>query len=612
MQPLDSGGEPVSTSPIRTRSINSLLNERFHVPAYQRGYRWTKSQVRDLLEDIWDFQAQAEDQDKSAFYCLQPIVVLRRDSGEWELVDGQQRLTTIFLILSSLKPILAYFRKQPFTLSFETRPTSALFLQDIQLHRAGENIDFFHICQAYKAIEEWFNERDGSHGIKFLQCLLNGDDVGKNVKVIWYELSDAEDPVQAFARLNVGKIPLTNAELIRGLFLREGNFANNTGHLERIAIAQEWDEIEKVLQDDDVWYFLHNGTKMPSSRIGYLFHLIARETIGNAPLLHDPHGTFHFYNEKLAGTDANASREWLNVKQYFMRLHEWFVDRTLYHLIGYLVHEGDDLLSLKAMATAATKTAFRRALKRRIFQRLIGREMPDGTTFGELRVAIGEHLQRLDYERASERPAIKSVLLLFNIAALLESEKTTLRFPFSHFKKEMWDIEHIRAIATLAPSTTKERQDWLTDLLDYLGANGDANELQIEAAELQQILKDSAVSPGQDFSDRFQHLYNKALDTFDGRGEMADDNAIGNLTLLDSATNRGYRNAVFPVKRKKIIDRDRHGVFVPLCTKNVFMKYFSKRIDSMTLWTTGDREDYLRVIVESLAKLFLEQQGEQK
>jgi hypothetical protein len=93
---------------------------------------------------------------------------------------------------------------------------------------------------------------------------------------------------------------------------------------------------------------------------------------------------------------------------------------------------------------------------------------------------------------------------------------------------------------------------------------------------------------------------------------MADDNTIGNLTLLDSATNRGYKNAVFPVKRKKIIDRDKHGIFVPLCTKNVFMKYFSTRIDRMTLWTTTDREDYVSAIVESLAQLFLDQTGDQQ
>lgn len=600
------------TSPIGTRSINSLLNERFHVPAYQRGYRWTKSQVRDLLDDIWDFQAQVENQDKSAFYCLQPIVILRRDSSEWELVDGQQRLTTIFLILSNLKPILQLLDKRPFSLSFETRPSSASFLEDIQLHRAEENIDFFHICQAYEAIGEWFSERDGGHKLKFLQCLLNGDDVGKNVKVIWYELSDAEDPVQAFARLNVGKIPLTNAELIRALFLREGNFARGTSHLVRNGIAQEWDDIEKVLQTDAVWYFLHNGTNIPSNRIGYLFQLIARETIGNVPLLKDTHGTFHFYNEKLSAPEANVAREWLKVKQYFMRLHEWFDDRTLYHLIGYLVNEDDDLLSLRAMATVATKKAFRQALKKRIFEHLMRRPMPDAATPDELRVTIRERLHQLDYESTKDQTIIRSALLLFNIAALLENKKTTLRFPFSYFKKEKWDIEHIRAIATIAPSSMKEREDWLADLLDYLGANSDTSKLQHEAAALQKILKDSAAPPGLDFSERFQTLYDEALKTFDGSGEMADDNSIGNLTLLDSATNRGYRNAVFPVKRKKIIDRDKHGIFVPLCTKNVFMKYFSKKLDCMTLWTTSDREDYVEAIVESLTQLFLDQQGGQQ
>lgn len=602
----------MSASQISTRSINTLLGERFHVPAYQRGYRWTERQVCDLLDDIWSFQAQAENQDRSAFYCLQPVVVLKRESGEWELVDGQQRLTTIFLILDYLRPILELLGKRSFTLSFETRDTSAAFLQHIELHRAEENIDFFHMCEAHKAISQWFQGRDGSHRIKFLQCLLNGDDVGKNVKVIWYELPESEKPVPAFTRLNVGKIPLTNAELIRALFLREGNFSRSTGHLERAAIAQEWDEIEKALQGDDLWYFLHDGINIPSSRIEYLFQLIARETLGDVPLLSDPHGTFHFYQRKFEAPDADVAGEWLRVKQSFMRLQEWHGDRTLYHLIGYLVNEGDDLLTLRTMAVSMTRTAFRQALKRRIHDRLTGSAMPDGAAVAQLRESLCKKLQALDYENPADRSLIRSALLLFNIAALLESEKTTLRFPFSHFKKEKWDIEHIRAIATLAPGSMSERFDWLTDLLDYLDANGGAYELQREAQALREILVHSPVPPGPSFSERFQAHYESALDTFDGRGEMADDNTIGNLTLLDSSTNRGYRNAVFPVKRMKIIDRDKHGIFVPLCTKNVFMKYFSTNIDRMTLWTTTDREDYVSAIVESLAQLFLDRTGEQQ
>src|SRR6185436_9981728 len=102
-----SNGSPLSSSGTRGRGMvksmgpdahEALLEPRavgdiagrFYVPAYQRGYRWGKDEVRKLLDDIW------ESRDKS--YYLQPVVVKKYDGDEWELVDGQQRLTTLFLI----------------------------------------------------------------------------------------------------------------------------------------------------------------------------------------------------------------------------------------------------------------------------------------------------------------------------------------------------------------------------------------------------------------------------------------------------------------------------------------------------------------------------------
>jgi uncharacterized protein with ParB-like and HNH nuclease domain len=77
--------------------INDLLKEKknFIIPAYKRGYRWTKRQVEELLNDIRDFQKESESKPKEAFYCLQPLVVSEIESG-WVLIDGQQRLTTIY------------------------------------------------------------------------------------------------------------------------------------------------------------------------------------------------------------------------------------------------------------------------------------------------------------------------------------------------------------------------------------------------------------------------------------------------------------------------------------------------------------------------------------
>jgi uncharacterized protein with ParB-like and HNH nuclease domain len=62
----------------------------FRVPRYQRGYRWGKLEVERLLNDIWESNGKP--------YSLQPIVVKRDGETAFELVDGQQRLTTLYLI----------------------------------------------------------------------------------------------------------------------------------------------------------------------------------------------------------------------------------------------------------------------------------------------------------------------------------------------------------------------------------------------------------------------------------------------------------------------------------------------------------------------------------
>ena len=97
---------------IGLKSVAQLLDMKFFIPSYQRGYRWTERQVKDLLEDIYDF-SKKEEYRKGEFYCVQPLVVREMNEeekkqnsleGKWyEVIDGQQRLTTIYLILTFLK-----------------------------------------------------------------------------------------------------------------------------------------------------------------------------------------------------------------------------------------------------------------------------------------------------------------------------------------------------------------------------------------------------------------------------------------------------------------------------------------------------------------------------
>jgi len=580
----------LSEASISLKPVNDLLSERFFVPSYQRGFRWTKQQVVDLLNDIWEFQSKCEKRDN--FYCLQPVVVKRRTDGAWELVDGQQRLTTILLILACRKDLVKALRKPTFTLQFETRPKSGEFLKKIDLEQHDANIDYFHICQAYRTIEAWFSERDGSRDLQLLQCLTNDDESGKNVKVIWYELPESTDPVDAFTRLNVGKIPLTNSELIRALFLRSRNFGGDSKHLQQLKIAQEWDAIEKALQSDEMWFFLTTGTVSPPSRIEFLFEQIAREN--STPALDDPFATFHFYNDRLGSKEVTADGEWLKVKQTFMTLEEWFNDRILFHLVGYLIHDNYNLGELRKEASGITKSDFRHRLRQTIFQRLIGESNPLSRTVEDYRSAVGTFVDNLDYE--TDRKPIRSLLLLFNIATILLNPKSNLRFPFHHFKKLSWDIEHVRSVKSDKPVQPSQCRAWLDDFAMHMGDVTEGRDLCTRAQEL--------LSADAFEIEAFDTLYNDVLVAFQESTDTESDNGVGNLALLDSSTNRSYKNAVFPVKRSRILGLDREGTFVPLCTKNVFLKCYSKEIGKMMFWSQDDRDGYRAHIVDTLSTFF--------
>ena len=58
------------------------------------------------------------------------------------------------------------------------------------------------------------------------------------------------------------------------------------------------------------------------------------------------------------------------------------------------------------------------------------------------------------------------------------------------------------------------------------------------------------------------------------------------------------------MKRKIIIKNDKNGTFIPICTKNLFLKYYSEKATDLQRWTKEDAENYKKAIVESLEKLF--------
>ena len=195
------------------------IKGRFFIPTYQRGYRWTKSQVSTLLNDLWNNCKPEVDIQRE--YCLQPVVVRKRNEDDYELIDGQQRFTTILILLNYIKREWKPRTNIMFQLDYETRTATTSFMTDIAKDKADSNIDFYHIYHADLCIREWVekNFEDENFMADAIDRLF-GFLINK-VKVIWYEVCEDEDPIALFTRLNIGRIQLTNAELIKALLLKE-------------------------------------------------------------------------------------------------------------------------------------------------------------------------------------------------------------------------------------------------------------------------------------------------------------------------------------------------------------------------------------------------------
>jgi uncharacterized protein with ParB-like and HNH nuclease domain len=541
---------------ISIRTINDLLKSNFFIPSYQRGYRWTEQQVTELLNDINEFSPkEIPNTDEKTWYCLQPIVVKQNDENEWNVIDGQQRLTTTFLILHYLNQgYTANRQKKLFGLKYETRENSADYLQN-ELNREtinDTNIDYYFISSAYKTICEWFKNKGEQFDVNAFESKFNF-----STKVIWYETSKNDDSIDIFTRINSGKIPLTNAELIKALFLNSSNFLKADSEklrLKQLEIASEWDRIEYALQDDSFWYFINKNENNLATRIEFIFNLMSDKSSD------DKYSTFHFFNEKFkTKSEKEINDNWQEIKKYFQTLEEWYNDRELYHKIGYLIAVGTKIKNILKEKIEKSKTEFSNWMNQEIVSKF-----------------KNVNLEEIEYNGRY----VREILLLHNIQTMLDNNNETNRFPFDRYnKKESWDVEHIHAIATEVNVKIENQAEWLKN--NFIITDNHQNE---ELNNRIEFIKSGNTIDENEFEDIVDYVL----------GE--EDNSLRNLCLLDSGTNRSYKNDSFKEKRKKIIEREIEGTFIPICTKNVFMKYYSANVKDIEVWNENDRTSYFKKI----------------
>ena len=629
---------------IGLKTIGELSGLSFFIPNYQRGYRWTRQQVKDLLNDINEFDAS-----KDGFYCLQPLVVrlrnendivakihernklsaireiLNKSVGKWEVIDGQQRLTTIYIILRCLGS------NEPYSLEYATRGKSREFLLNMDKYDENENIDFYYMAQAGETVNNWLKTDFDKEA--FLDKLKN------KVNFIWYESVD-EDPIKVFTRLNIGKITLTNSELIKALFLNRSNFAGKSMDSLKLGqqeIATEWDKIEYTLQSDEFWLFLHDKGYDRPTRIDFIFDLICNENTLDIESLNkedekekvigtDEYRTFRYFYEYFKSSHQNENndekkqlqkteRAWQIVKSYFQTFNEWYDDLVLYHYVGFLLAVGS--ISIEQLVNfwkaKKDKKEFVRYLK------------------DEIKKAIGDNGTDYQYkEDGSDKTKCRSLLLFHNIQTVINQNHaqqsndkykigTFYKFPFHLYKLEGWDVEHINSSTNNPEEDDDTRKEWLVNV--YLSA---------DEVTQKDIIKYFDTEDDGAKGLLFENIKNGIKESIYEDPEVwtpEEKNRIWNYALLDSSTNRSYGNAIFSAKRRVIIGKDQGRLipvprvlkngkisvdkeskyatssFVPPCTKQVFMKYYSSAISKSNYWTKADAEAYKNDIDSCLEKL---------
>lgn len=618
---FDESFRPLPVSEILTKPY------RFIIPSFQRGYRWERKQVTDLLDDLFSFSAGDQ-----ASYFLQPLVVKAfgaPDNNEWEVLDGQQRLTTMLLILIKFISRMGDDDKEEYQDSLYKIKYSIRPNLDFSNPDPKKTIDGFYLAEAKNTIDRWFDAKRKAHadldGIK--KCLFHPD-ASQQVKFIWYEISPDSNElssINVFNRLNKGKIGLTSSELIKALFVLD---LENDGDPDNTASGQlvmEWNEMERKFQDDNFWYFISNEDRTVQTRIDLLFDFLTQKDNGEDSdysyrlfqnlfdYCNAAKGVNVVLNPYWVNTKVNSMKTvWRQIKKTFNSLVAWYEDNMFYHYVGFLVNEKSSPLSIfnslqEAKALAARNDSsheWTRDDSEKTLKGLIREKFKASNAY-----LTREGINKLEY---SDSERVRRVLLLFNIELCIKTGSQ--RFSFDCFKKEKWDIEHVDSQNDSDLQKPEDRILWLRNILMILQMEQCKTSLLEECSLLIQEF-DTQIEGERSFSNElYSSLYKKVNQYFSFDSAAGDSSidqvdisnknkdSINNLTLLNSDINRSYKDAPFPYKRYFIIQQDQEGGhFIPIGTRNLFLKYYSSSKNSsssldLMRWNEADKESYLEFI----------------
>jgi hypothetical protein len=605
---------------IPMKSFSQLKGKTFIIPSQQRGYKWTSTNIEELITDLWEF-INAPDNKK--MYCLQPLAIVPQGNA-YSVLDGQQRLTTLFLLYKYLSGknaySITYERDEDDLYNLKNRWD---FLSNISIETdyklADSQIDLYYIFRAYKTIASCFVNESGMFSspgqnvniniVKSSFLDLLDDKSDKKVQVIWYEVHESKAH-ETFRNLNSGKISLTNTELIKALFLNRVSGLNDS---DRENAARQFEEMEQVINKDHFWAMLSSEEpRFPHTRMDLFFNLVANVKENDCEK--DHRTSFRWFADFHNGS---LEDKWEQVRHTFLRLYDMYENTYTYHYLGYLTYcnQGSRYKFLKDIlheSRVKDKTEFISELRKLIRKTINPND--------DLSVSSFEYEKMKTY-------MLRRFYLLHNIESILQKYdilksdiKLSLQheyeqFPFELLHKQNWDIEHITSQTNSSFDNEQDRNDWLRSVradyphyFDYEDGKAEANRETDRKAQIKYYLK---LYERNKTKSNFDNLYKTVISYNDEQEkdhiEEEKKNQPGNLVLLDSHTNRSFHNSLFPRKRRIVVianglksnddEKNIKQVYVPPCTLQCFTKEYSKNSSTkLNAWLQTDADAYINDI----------------
>lgn len=617
-------------------------NWKFVIPDYQRGYKWGSQPIIKLLNDVDKFDLSGDDE---KFYCLNNLTLVEHHDGqiEYYVVDGQQRLTTITVILACLNNLningLPNFENK---IEYKIRVNSQDFIEkiinnksikingnDISFHdlfKEDNNVswsdfvkynedcdyqDIYYLFNAYKTVLQWLNEHKSSSEF-FIKKLLN------HVKLIVNNVPDIESEATLFGNLNSNKVPLDGSDLVRALIItnvakvESENFEDllkRKIHINerRIRIGLQIDSIMHWWKDVDHQQYYQiitnkikvDGTdnidfdekKNPINHLYKLYSLI-----------------YHDGAISLENFENDIVVKWGKILHLQRVLEQWYNDNKLYHAVGFVLRNSKKSFSdiFKQWNDPdndpdSTIGGFYKFLLKNIKDIITNYGLQ--LTFDDASDTNDQEYKRTCFEENwYDDEHLIPIMILLDI---ISEEKNGRRIPVKWFEQGKEDKEHIFPQTPLGAVTNKKdvsgRKCILNSYIDLVKSINDEDKNSL-SKQINKLTEDEMMSKTLD---NLQNEINEKIK------KIIPINCLGNICLLDQRVNRSYGNDFYTAKRLDIVHHYFNSDSIRPHVIEAFDKSWLNRDpnatsqDVLNSWNTDDIIKRRKFIIKSI-KSYLE------